>query len=157
MNRWQKVKSGDHKIYLMNVLLGVMILLGGCGGGGGDGDGGGNESHEAVRESDGSDDVYPDSAEIATQRATLNWKAPETRVNGDVLGRYDVASYEIRYGKDAARLDSSVVVDGVAGLYDLSFTIYNLSNGTWYFTIQARDDDGLLSSPSEVVNKSVAG
>lgn len=113
----------------------------------------GNEGSDS---SVNTDNPFPTPDVHARQQATVSWTAPETRVNGDVLSRYDLSSYEIRYGKDAASLDSLVVVDRVAGLHELSFTIEDLSEGTWYFTIQARDDNGLLSLPSEVVNKSIS-
>jgi hypothetical protein len=103
------------------------------------------------------DNAFPTPEVNVRQQAIVSWTAPETRVNGDVISRYDLASYEIRYGKDAASLNSLVIVDRVGGLHDLSFTIEDLSAGTWYFTIQARDENGLLSSPSEMVNKVIQG
>lgn len=133
----------------MTLLIGVVFSSVGYAGG----SGGNHVGHEVVQGSR----AWPHSPVISDQQATLNWKAPETRENGDVLGRYDVTSYKILYGQNANRLDSEVVVDGTAGLYDLSFTIEHLAPGTWYFAIQAKDDDGLLSVPSKVVSKRISG
>jgi hypothetical protein len=89
--------------------------------------------------------------------ATLSWRAPVTRVNGVVLGGDELASYEIRYGVTTDDLDRVAIFDRAAGLIDMSYTIENLAPGTWYFTIQARDSNGLLSSPSKVVSKNISG
>jgi hypothetical protein len=97
----------------------------------------------------------PKASNSAARQATLSWRAPVTRVNGDALSGQDLSSYEIRYGTSADDLNLSAVFDRAAGLIDMSYTIENLSAGTWYFTIQARDDNGLLSSPSEVVSKNI--
>lgn len=118
---------------------GMLLLLVACGGGGGKA----SDSSSANARS--------------TKQAILSWKAPETRMNGDVLSAQNLASYEIRYGKNASILDNLAIVDRVAGLIDVSYTIDSLSEGTWYFTIQARDDSGLLSLPSDIVSKRIAG
>lgn len=139
---------------------GMLILLAGCGG---DEDGAGVAKPSAivpkVSVAAGSTALSAGStastASTAVGQATLSWRAPETRVNGDVLSGQDLASYEIRYGMSANNLDRSALYDRAAGLIDMSYTIENLSAGTWFFTIQARDDNGLLSSPSIVVSKTI--
>jgi len=155
-----KVKKRISSVFYRGLVVGgMMILLTGCGGGG-------DES--------GAADVAKPSAVVATasttassaarsvvnstdNQATLSWRAPVTRVNGDTLSGQDLASYEIRYGTRAENLNRSAVFDGAADLIDMSYTIENLSAGTWYFSIQARDNNGLLSSPSAVVSKNIPG
>ena len=97
----------------------------------------------------------PKASNSAARQATLSWMAPSSRADGTGLSRQHLASYEIRYGTNADDLNRLAVFDRAAGLIDMSYTIENLSDGTWYFTIQARDDNGLLSSPSEVVSKTI--
>ncbi|MEH6354938.1 MAG: fibronectin type III domain-containing protein [Marinobacter sp.] len=128
-------------VQLCLLVGGMLFLLTGCGGDGDEPGAAGAISGIAVNS------TY--------NQATLSWRAPVTRVNGDVLSGQNLASYEIRYGTSADNLSRSAVFDGAAGLVDMSYTIENLSAGTWYFTIQAKDDNGLLSSPSAIVSKNI--
>jgi hypothetical protein len=63
--------------------------------------------------------------------------------------------YVIRYGTDRNNLDKQVQVDNVGGLETMSYDVENLSAGTWYFTIQVEDVDGLMSAPSAPVSKTI--
>ncbi|EAZ99972.1 fibronectin type III domain-containing protein [Marinobacter sp. ELB17] len=146
-------------LYFGVVFGGMLILLTGCGG---DGDESGTAGVAKPSAVVATANITEDSTARSTvnstaNQATLSWRAPATRVNGDALSGQDLASYEIRYGTSAENLNRSAVFDGAAGLIDMSYTIENLSAGTWYFTIQARDDNGLLSSPSVVVSKNIPG
>ena len=159
----RKVKIFISSLFCRGVIVsGMLVLLAACGGGDDD-------------ESDTADSSKPSavvttvsaSSGLVARRAvaptsysgeaTLSWRAPVTRVNGDALSRQDLSSYEIRYGVSTDNLDRVAVFDQAAGLIDMSYTIENLSPGTWYFTIQARDASGLLSSPSKVVSKNISG
>ena len=135
---------------------GMLVLLAGCGGEGDESDTAAAQPSVVVPKAT---IVAASSARRAasatTQQATLSWRAPVTRVNGDALSGQDLDSYEIRYGMSAENLNRSAIFDRAAGLIEMSYTIENLSAGTWYFTIQARDDNGLLSSPSRVVSKTI--
>ncbi|WP_336368071.1 fibronectin type III domain-containing protein [Marinobacter sp. C2H3] len=127
------------KLSKLWVLVPLMSLaLAGCGGGGGSS--GAQASASGV---------------VAGSKAVLSWNAPSTRVNGEGLKMGELDKYVIRYGQDAGNLNRSVVVDNAAEDPTPSYTIDQLSNGTWYFTIQVQDVNGLLSAPSEVVSKSI--
>ncbi|MBE0486228.1 MAG: fibronectin type III domain-containing protein [Marinobacter sp.] len=69
------------------------------------------------------------------------------------MGELD--SYVIRYGKDVEDLSGEVVIDGAAKYPEMSYTVDNLDVGTWYFTIQVQDTQGLVSEPSEPVSKTI--
>ncbi|QSP93454.1 fibronectin type III domain-containing protein [Marinobacter salinisoli] len=99
-------------------------------GGGGDGD--------------GSSTVDP---EPSTGTAIVSWTAPTTRVDGSSIALSEIKSYVINYGTNETALDQSVTVPGD----QTSVTIDGLSTGTWYFTVQTEDMNGLLSPASEVV------
>lgn len=141
----------------------MLILLTGCGGDG-DGDGDGDESGTAgvakpgmavakANITEGS--MARSTVNSTVNQATLSWRAPSERVNGVKLHREELTSYEIRYGTSAENLNLLAVFDGAEYLIDMFYTIEDLSAGIWYFTIQARDDKGLLSSPSVVVSKNI--
>lgn len=108
----------------------VGIVLTGCGGGG---SGGGGQG-----------------------AATLSWTAPLTRVNGESIPMGELDKYVIRYGQDAGDLTKQVVVENAAAEADMSYRIGGLATGTWYFTIQVQDINGLISAPSDVVSKSIS-
>lgn len=64
----------------------------------------------------------------------------------------DLAGYVISYGQDPENLDQTVYVDDA---YTMEYTVENLSEGTWYFSVQAEDDNGLVSPPSDLVSKNI--
>lgn len=64
----------------------------------------------------------------------------------------ELHGYIIHYGQDASNLSNSIEIND-ASIMD--YTITDLSNGSWYFTIQVVDVDGLISAPSEVVSKTI--
>jgi hypothetical protein len=139
------------------IICGMLILLAGCGGNGDvSGSAGAAKPSSVVPTANSAAGSASRSAANATaKQATLSWRAPVTRVNGDALSRDNLSSYEIRYGMSAENLNRSAVFDGAEGLIDMSYTIENLSAGTWYFTIRARDDNGLLSCPLDVGSKNI--
>jgi hypothetical protein len=86
----------------------------------------------------------------------LSWIAPLTRVNGDGIKMGEFGRYVIRYGQDANELSEEVVVtEGVKETAEMSYEVSGLDVGTWYFTIQIQDTNGLISAPSDAVSKSI--
>ena len=66
-------------------------------------------------------------------RATVTWTAPTTNTDGSPLT--DLAGYRVVYGRAADTLDQSAPVNN-PGL--TSYTVENLSQGTWYFARRRR-------------------
>lgn len=64
----------------------------------------------------------------------------------------ELQGYIIHYGQDANNLSKSIEINDAS---TMDYTITDLSNGSWYFTIQVVDMDGLISAPSEVVSKTI--
>ncbi|WP_341581613.1 fibronectin type III domain-containing protein [Marinobacter metalliresistant] len=119
------------KAWIAAFVLGV--LLTGCGGGG-------SSASSAPASS-------PESS------AVLSWSAPLTRVNGESIPMGELDKYVIRYGQDTDNLSKEVIVTNAAAEAEMSYEVSGLENGTWYFTIQVQDVNGLISEPSEVVSK----
>ncbi|AZT85809.1 fibronectin type III domain-containing protein [Marinobacter sp. NP-4(2019)] len=66
----------------------------------------------------------------------------------------ELSGYIISYGKDPENLTEKVRIDSAD---TMEYTVTNLDNGTWYFTIQVEDVDGLISEPSQPVSKTIQG
>jgi hypothetical protein len=117
-------------------------LLTGCGGGG---------SSESAGTQTGS------SGETSSpeRSAVLSWSAPLTRVNGESIPMGELDRYVIRYGQDADELSEEIVVTNAQAEAEMSYEVSGLDTGTWYFTIQVQDTNGLISEPSDVVSKSI--
>lgn len=64
----------------------------------------------------------------------------------------ELSGYVISYGKNPDELSEAIRIDDAN---TMDYTINNLDNGTWYFTIQVEDVDGLVSAPSEQVSKTI--
>ncbi|NMT63526.1 fibronectin type III domain-containing protein [Marinobacter orientalis] len=64
----------------------------------------------------------------------------------------ELSGYLISYGRDPEELSEAVRIDD-ANVMD--YVIRNLDQGTWYFTIQVEDIDGLVSAPSQQVSKTI--
>lgn len=77
-----------------------------------------------------------------------------SRVNNESLKMGELAGYVISYGKDPAEMTESIRIDSAA---TMEYTVSNLDSGTWYFTIQAEDVDGLISEPAGIVSKQIRG
>jgi hypothetical protein len=82
--------------------------------------------------------------------ATLSWQPPTENTNGSALT--DLAGTRIHYGTSASNLGHVVQLSGAG---QSSYTIGNLTTGTWYFATTAYATDGTESSLSSVVSKSV--
>lgn len=118
-------------------------ILTGCGGGSSDGG-------SAVSPGDsGGQEPSPENS------AVLSWSAPLTRVNGERIPMGELDRYVIRYGQDVDELSEEVVVTNAQAEAEMSYEVSGLDVGTWYFTIQVQDTNGLISEPSDVVSKSI--
>jgi hypothetical protein len=89
-------------------------------------------------------------AEVASGSATLAWTPPTTNTDGSQLT--NLAGYIISYGTSAGSLTHSVQISN-PGIAD--YVITNLTPGTWYFDIQAFNQQGTHSSVSKTVSTQV--
>lgn len=125
------------KAWIAAFVIGVTLT--GCGGG----------------SSGGSGTQSSGTQSTATGSALLSWNAPTLRENNDPIEEiYDLSGYVISYGQDPDNLDKTVRIDDA---YQTEYFVENLSAGTWYFTVQAEDNNGLMSAPSDQVSKSISG
>jgi hypothetical protein len=88
--------------------------------------------------------------QTATGSATVSWTAPTTNTDGSALT--NLASYRIRYGRVSTSLDQLASVSN-PGL--TSYTVENLSQGTWYFGVIAVNSAGSESGVSNVASKTI--
>ncbi|HCW88813.1 MAG TPA: hypothetical protein DHU56_01925 [Marinobacter sp.] len=132
-------------VFAIPVLL-AGLLLAGCGGGE-SGQRGVQDTTTTQRQND---------PVVATNKAILSWEAPRYRANGEGLNPSDLDGYIIRYGRSEEEMTNEIEIgDDIAKTdYFPEYVIEGLDEGTWYFTIQARDGD-LLSEPSNVVSKTI--
>ena len=97
------------------------------------------------------DTTEPTSPETGSGSVTLSWTAPLTRLDGSSIALSEIASYTIDYGQDANNLQQSVSVGGDR----TSYSFDSLASGTWYFTIEVVDTNGLSSPPSSPVSTDI--
>ncbi|MBC7192348.1 fibronectin type III domain-containing protein [Marinobacter sp.] len=133
-------------VFAIPVLL-AGLLLAGCGGGE-SGQSGVQDTTTTQRQND---------PVVAANKAVLSWDAPLTRVNGEGLKAGELDGYIIRYGRSEEEMTNEIEIgDEVAKFnFNPEYVIEGLDEGTWYFTIQVRDSQGLLSEPSNVVSKTI--
>ena len=83
----------------------------------------------------------------ANATATVDWTPPTENSDGSALS--NLAGYKVYYGTSAKNLNQVVQVPnpGVA-----TYTVSNLSSGTWYFAVSAYTTAGTESTPSGVVS-----
>ncbi len=86
----------------------------------------------------------------ATGSAQVSWTAPTTNTDGSSLS--NLASYKVLYGRAANTLDQVTPISN-PGL--TSYTVGNLSQGTWYFAVVAVNADGVESDASNVATKTI--
>jgi hypothetical protein len=87
---------------------------------------------------------------VVTGSASLSWVAPTENTNGSLLN--DLAGYYIHYGTSPSALNQTIEVPGAA---TVSYSIVNLPQGTYYFTVTAYSSQGTESSPSNVASKTI--
>jgi hypothetical protein len=86
----------------------------------------------------------------ANGTATVNWTAPTTNTDGSTLT--NLAGFRIAYGNSQTNLDRSVDIDNES----LStYTVNNLSSGTWYFAVYAVNSSGVESDISNIGSKTI--
>ena len=86
----------------------------------------------------------------ANGTATVNWTAPTTNTDGSALT--NLAGFRIAYGTNQGNLDRSVSLDNAS----LStYTVNNLSSGTWYFAVYAVNSSGMESDISNIGSKTI--
>ncbi|WP_261977560.1 fibronectin type III domain-containing protein [Marinobacter sp. F3R11] len=128
------------------------VLLTGCGGGS-DSASSGTVSGSAA--SDTENTVSLPAVPEQEKSAVLSWSAPDSRVNGEGIKMAELDKYIIRYGQDADNLDREVIISNAQEEANMTHKVTGLDAGVWYFTILVQDNNGLLSAPSEVVDKEI--
>ena len=90
------------------------------------------------------------SAAPATPTGTAHvaWARPTLRADGTPL--IELRGFRIRYGSSPQALYYKVEVAGPAAS---SWTVGDLTPGTWYFVVTAIDSGGLESAPSAMASK----
>ena len=136
--------------WIAALFLGLMLT--GCGGG----SSGSSDSAAAPGSgsggSGGSEPPPSGGGQVVDRSASLSWNAPFTRENGDSLAMGDLSGYVIKYGQNPDELSETVRISSAS---TMEYTVNNLNDGTWYFTIQVEDVDGLMSAPSSRVSKTI--
>lgn len=88
--------------------------------------------------------------QVADGAATVNWTPPADNTDGSVAT--NLAGYHIHYGTTSTNLNQTVQVANV-GL--TSYTLSNLSSGTWYFAVSAYNSAGAESVASSIATKTI--
>ena len=88
--------------------------------------------------------------QVSNGTATVNWTPPTDNSNGSTLT--NLAGYQIHYGTASNNLAQTVQVTN-AGL--TSYTLSNLTAGTWYFAVTSYTTGGTQSSMSNVASKKI--
>jgi hypothetical protein len=81
--------------------------------------------------------------------ATLSWQAPTVNTNGSAIS--NLAGFTVYYGTS----QNSYQTVKVANPKSTSYTIDNLSPGTYYFTVSAYNTTGASSAYGPIVSKTV--
>lgn len=116
----------------------------------------GTDSNVVISVSDGytSASLAPFSINVSqpatSGTATVSWTAPTTNTDGSALT--DLAGYHVHYGTSPSAL-STVVDVGSPGT--TTYTVGNLSSGTWYFAVTAYTTSGLESALSTTGSKAI--
>ncbi|MEJ2453980.1 MAG: fibronectin type III domain-containing protein [Candidatus Thiodiazotropha sp.] len=79
---------------------------------------------------------------------SLSWTAPSARTDGTFLPLTELAGYRIYMGTSSDNLNP--VVD-LSDDTVTSYTVDNLSAGSYYFAVSAYDTDGAESGYSEII------
>ena len=141
------------KVSIIPLLMAVVIMsvTAGCGGGGSGGGSGGTSTSVAS-------DPDPGAGSVLSGTVTLTWTAPKTNADGTALT--DLAGYRIYYGTVSGNYTEVKDVgipscDTNGDETECSYTIENLSPGTWYFAVTAYDTSGNESDYSNETSKTI--
>lgn len=85
--------------------------------------------------------------QVSTGSATLSWTAPTTNTDGSAL---TLSGYRLAYGQSEVAMNQSISITN-PGL--TTYTVPNLSAGTWYFALYAQSITGAESTASNTANK----
>lgn len=80
--------------------------------------------------------------------ATLAWDAPTTNIDGTPLT--DLTGYKIYFGTSSGNYTSVIDVGNIT-----TYTVSNLSSGTYYFAVRSYDASGIESDFSNEASKSI--
>jgi hypothetical protein len=94
--------------------------------------------------------VRAPTATTATGSATLSWAAPTQNTDGSAL--INLAGYAIYYGTSPTSLTKRITVASAA---TTTYTVANLSPGTYYFGLAAFTSTGVESALSSVGSKTI--
>jgi hypothetical protein len=87
--------------------------------------------------------------QAANGSASLSWTAPTTNSDGSTLS--NLAGYHVHYGTSTAMTQTAQVA--TAGV--TTYTLNNLTSGTWYFAVSAYTGGGTESNLSNTVSKTI--
>jgi hypothetical protein len=85
-----------------------------------------------------------------TGSAVLNWTPPTMNTDGSTLT--NLGGYKVLYGRSAGQLDQSIAITNPSVS---TWTVENLSSGTWYFAIVTVNAAGTESSPTNVASVAI--
>lgn len=86
----------------------------------------------------------------STTSATLSWTPPTQNTNDSPLT--NLAGYRVVYGRDSSNLDQTIQIAN-PGLS--TYTVTNLTSGTWYFAVKAYSSTGAESAISNMGMKTI--
>ena len=115
----------------------------------------GNFTNIGISVSDGQDsaalakfDITVD--QIALGAATLSWAPPTENSDGSALT--NLAGYKIYYGRSASQLNRTIAIDN-PGL--TRYVVENLSPARWHFAMTAINSQGVESTRTSTVSKTI--
>jgi len=83
--------------------------------------------------------------------ASVSWSPPTMNTDGSVLT--DLSGYVLLYGESQDAMDRSITIDNPS---ISTYVVDSLPTGTWYFAVQAVNANGVRSSNSTVVSKTIS-
>ncbi len=136
----------------LTALLGLAALLNACGGGA---DGSSNDGSDGAAATPPTTQsslsvMVPNGAISAgalrrlKRAAVLSWTAPTQDTDGNALS--DLSGYRIYYGTSATALNQTAVASGAA---TRTYTVGNLTAGTWYFAMTSVSGTGTSAVESD--------
>jgi hypothetical protein len=116
----------------------------------------GSYSNITIRVSDGTNTATlgPFSITVSASvqgAATLSWTPPTQNSDGSSLT--NLAGYEIMYGRNSNNLDQTVSLTNPS---INTYIVDNLTSGTWFFAVMARNSNGVTSPLSNVAQKTIS-
>lgn len=161
-----KHRSHPSRIVASLIVSVIALQLSACGGGGG-GSGGGSTASGAGTDIVSSADINPadsgtsssatnsgnSTSTKSTSTLTLSWAAPVTRADGTPLSLAEVDGFNIYYGNSAGNYTNHINVDDATAQ---TITLTNVPVGTYYLVMTTYDVNGLESTYSMMVKKTVS-